>query len=416
MGKLPKHGNRRAEAAALRASFEPIQRRMDATATWNSRGRSNGYAVQPSASAAATAVAALRPGLGLASKKAAEEAVKALQRADPAGNALWWAFCDRYGGGVRDPCKHKLSFLHKFLLDFTNADLDPSSIENDFEASQTQSLARQRILHSGASQTCPELPEIIEDNADFFNKESFLDAINRAGLGDSLRNLQACAGDSPESIREMRRAMLHEVTMKLQSMIGKEAMDSLETRLQMPVKEVPQDDWHIEDQAPSQRMMPQETSPQQVMTVPELSAIETEQYHRAMTRTCPGSLPSLEGIPSSASSSAAPESFTPVGGREPADFHTQPLRVDTSQLQECGVGSFISASPKVRPSLQEKKILKKEPCLGQALMRHGRPSHDLIRPDYLRSSGRIGEARTCPELPWLPLVFEDSSVVMRMCL
>lgn len=333
----------------------------------------------------------------------------------------------------------------------------PAGLENEDEASQTVAQRNAWTMRPGASQTCPELPHIMEEDADYSlepqqiqdsfgafrpnaalprsvppgllprnqpaplgaksvdEAESLLDAIHRAGLGDSLRNLQACGGSRPESVQEMRRAMLHEVTMKLESMIGKEAMDSLETRGQLPVKD-PREEWQNEEQAPWQSMLPQMSYPESVQTMPEMSMLEQERYHRSMARTCPGSLPSLEENLSSSSSAFAPR------------------RRQDAPSQQRGIDLFSSSfSQNVLPSKQEDD----RPVLGQALMAHGQPGHAqtcpdlplifeeeeengeesmtsanppglppfprvLIAPNF--KSLRIGEARTCPDLP---LVLEE---------
>jgi len=58
---------------------------------------------------------ALEPAAG---RKGAVRAVKQLQRDDPVGHAEWYAYCAVHCAGIRDPCRHSLPSLQKFLTDY----------------------------------------------------------------------------------------------------------------------------------------------------------------------------------------------------------------------------------------------------------------------------------------------------------
>jgi hypothetical protein len=267
--------------------------------------------------------------------------------------------------------------------------------------------------------------------------ESILDAIHRAGLADSLRNLQAFASDSPESIQEMRRVMLHEVTMKLQSMIGNEAMDSFETKEQFSARD-PREEWTCEEQAPWQMMLPQQhfrQYPEKVMTAPDLGAVEQEGYHRSMSSSCPASLPNLEELVTYSHSGRAQTLHDlPLpheelvaqsrSGRAQTSYDLPLLREELEAHGHPGRDQMLAQShPSRAQSLNDLPLLREE-TLAKELMTHGRPGlaqtfqdlplprKELVSEDF-GPHGRTGEAKTCPELP---LVFEDVNMVMRMSL
>jgi hypothetical protein len=85
--------------------------------SWKSNGQvsGNGNTMDEACIAAATPWNAGMHGKG---RRHVAQAVKDLQRTDPHGNAEWWAYCDMHAGGLRDPCRHTLSFLQTFLADF----------------------------------------------------------------------------------------------------------------------------------------------------------------------------------------------------------------------------------------------------------------------------------------------------------
>jgi len=56
--------------------------------------------------------------LAPASPQSLVEALKALQRSNPAGYEQWAAHCDQHGGGIRDPSKHEPAFVQAFLTQF----------------------------------------------------------------------------------------------------------------------------------------------------------------------------------------------------------------------------------------------------------------------------------------------------------
>jgi hypothetical protein len=310
MGKI-RQGQRRTEVAALTASFEEICRRMDAQ--------------EESSSSSYFSAASIHLGVGNAGRKAAEKAVKEIQRSDPAGNALWWAYCDRYGKGLRDPCRHTLPYLHKFLAGFF-AEKHQTAAEagNDTDSLAAPSLAWPEVgsrtlpvapMFSGAYESVQCEPAPFRSSplanapatagrthsghlgARSVNEaDTILETIHMAGLSDTFLNLQASGG----SVQEMRQAMLHEVSVKLQSIMGNEALDNLQRAHKGPKMES-QREWHVDEQAPWQAMLPDLYNPAQVMTLPDLGALEQERYHRAMARTCPASFPSLEEDTTSAS-------------------------------------------------------------------------------------------------------------------
>lgn len=46
------------------------------------------------------------------------ETVKEMQRRDPVAKEQWYAFCEEYGEDVRDPAKHKASYINSFITQF----------------------------------------------------------------------------------------------------------------------------------------------------------------------------------------------------------------------------------------------------------------------------------------------------------
>jgi len=48
--------------------------------------------------------------------------LKEMQRHDPVAREQWWAFADNYGGGVRDPARHPIAFLHEFQQRFAHGE------------------------------------------------------------------------------------------------------------------------------------------------------------------------------------------------------------------------------------------------------------------------------------------------------
>lgn len=48
----------------------------------------------------------------------AAERVKEMQRTDPVARDQWYAYCEQYGEGVRDPNKHEASFLEGFIASY----------------------------------------------------------------------------------------------------------------------------------------------------------------------------------------------------------------------------------------------------------------------------------------------------------
>lgn len=49
-------------------------------------------------------------------KMAMVDQIKALQRADPDQKAAWWAFCDEFKNGIKDPMRHDIDTLQHFLV------------------------------------------------------------------------------------------------------------------------------------------------------------------------------------------------------------------------------------------------------------------------------------------------------------
>jgi hypothetical protein len=84
----------------------------------NGRVKGNGNAMETRETAPIAAATQWDPSILGKGRKHVAQAVKDLQRTDPAGNAEWWTYCATHACGLRDPCRHTLSFLQKFLADF----------------------------------------------------------------------------------------------------------------------------------------------------------------------------------------------------------------------------------------------------------------------------------------------------------
>lgn len=49
------------------------------------------------------------------SKEQLVQEIKQIQRSDPNAKQAWWDYCDRAGEGIKDPNRHDISFLRKYL-------------------------------------------------------------------------------------------------------------------------------------------------------------------------------------------------------------------------------------------------------------------------------------------------------------
>jgi hypothetical protein len=396
-------------------------------------------AQEESSSPSYHSAATMHLGVGNAGRKAAEKAVKEIQRSDPAGNALWWAYCDRYGKGLRDPCRHTLPYLHKFLAGFfAEKNQTATEARNDIDSLTAPSLAQlevggqalpvspQRFSGAYESLQCEAAPFRSSPlahapatagrthsghlGARSVNEvDSILETIHMAGLSDTFINLQASGG----SVQEMRQAMLREVSAKLSSIVGKEALDNLQRAQKGPnLERGGQREWPVDEQAPWQAMLPHLYNPAQVMSMPELDALEQERYHRAMARTCPASFPSLEEETTSASASTSGVPLIPA-----------PPGLASETLPQAFHKQFPENDRRAELRFDEQAQLKtmlpsSSPVPNQAFIsasRQGLASDSRVnrRTGGIKAGGGAQKYKTCPEAPVVAPLYVDASPLQQ---
>eukprot|EP00928_Gymnodinium_smaydae_P087963 TRINITY_DN72127_c0_g1_i1.p1 TRINITY_DN72127_c0_g1~~TRINITY_DN72127_c0_g1_i1.p1 ORF type:complete len:163 (+),score=21.17 TRINITY_DN72127_c0_g1_i1:147-635(+) len=69
--------------------------------------------------------------------------IKEMQRTDGTAKDQWGAYCDQQGGGVRDPAKHEVIFLHNFVTSYNSGvrleSLEKSHLAELFKEGQRRS-------------------------------------------------------------------------------------------------------------------------------------------------------------------------------------------------------------------------------------------------------------------------------------